>query len=384
MCRILHIVDDEKFTDTIFNTFESVNPDKNKFIIISNKKTCNYVKKTPVSIVPTRAVYLGGLKELFFNYDIVVIHMMNDLKLLLISQAPKYTRFVWCGWGADYYDLITQGEEITLLKPKTRLLFNWQMQEQKRSFSTRSKQLAKKLLGYNVDKIKVINSRISFFAPVIYEDYELIKKSMPDFRPQFVSWNNGSLEDDSINEYINSMVSGNNILVGNSSSYTNNHIEAFDLIYKYKLDGRDIITPLSYGDEFYREKIIAHGTKLFGANFIPLITFLTLDRYIALLKSCSIVIMNHLRQQAVGNIIMMLHMGAKVFLDHNNPVYNHFKKQGASIFTLEDLEHEADLRLTMPQIVRNRKILKNNWSKEVINKKTKNMIDTVMSSPRNA
>jgi dTDP-N-acetylfucosamine:lipid II N-acetylfucosaminyltransferase len=45
-------------------------------------------------------------------------------------------------------------------------------------------------------------------------------------------WNYGSLEESLVKNFIGGRVSGNSILLGNSASFTNNHIEAFELIKK--------------------------------------------------------------------------------------------------------------------------------------------------------
>jgi hypothetical protein len=91
--------------------------------------------------------------------------------------------------------------------------------------------------------------------------------------------------------------------------------------------------------------------------------------------------MNHLRQQGLGSIISMLYMGAKVFLDKKNPVYRFFKKQDACIFTIDEFDNEFSSKLKMSEIEKNRDILRKHWSRDVILNKTKNMIDTAMSSP---
>jgi hypothetical protein len=310
---------------------------------------------------------------------------MHDFKLQLLARTTDVIRFVWIGYGGDYYDLITHGNFSALLKPKTKLLFDQKMKSMRSWILDRAKQFVKKAaLGYvNINAIEVINNKILYFSPVIYEEYELVKKSIPDFRPQYISWNIGILEDDFIKDIKEKVVSEGNILLGNSATYENNHLEAIDLIKNLKLDGRKIITPLSYGDggTFYRETIMSYGKFYFGQKFVPVVDYLPPKQYIELIVSCSVCIMCHLRQQATGNIYTMLYIGAKVFLDMKNPLYRFFKKLGVSIFALEDLRVEMDTKLTMAEIEKNREILRKNWSREAIYDKTKNLIDTVMSSP---
>jgi hypothetical protein len=385
MCKILHIVPDEKFTDAIFNIFEAVNPGDNKILVITNATEFKYIKKAPASTISSFAILWQRFAKSLAIYDIVFIHCLSSMNLFLIAESPVATKFVWCGWGADYYDLITKGDRTALLKPHTKTLFNTHQKSKEICLLDRVKQFTKRVLGYkDVNKIKVINDRISYFAPVVFEDYELVQKSIPSFRPQYISWNCGTLEDDLIKDYKNIVVSGENILLGNSASYENNHLDAFDLMKKQKLDGRKIIAPLNYGDTLYGEIISSQGKQCFGENFVSLVDFLPIDQYLEVLKSCSYVVMNHLRQQAMSNIIIMLYMGAKVFLDANNPVYRFFKKQDASIFALEDIESHLGTKLKIQEIEKNRDILRSHWRREIILNKTRNMIDAVMSSPGHA
>ncbi|BCV57506.1 hypothetical protein TUM17384_14510 [Shewanella algae] len=124
--------------------------------------------------------------------------------------------------------------------------------------------------------------------------------------------------------------------MGNSSTYSNNHIEAIDLLSEI-LDEQQVISPLGYGDGQYRQYVIDYGRKKLNKKFVPLVDYLPIDTYIGLLKSCGYVVMNHVRQQAVGNIIVMLYLGAKLFLRSDNVVYQFLKSNGAIIYSVEEL-----------------------------------------------
>ena len=102
------------------------------------------------------------------------------------------------------------------------------------------------------------------------------------------------------------------VLVGNSASLTNNHLEIFDKLKKH--DNIVVFTPLSYGDLDYREKVISEGRKIFKERFMPITDFMTSDKYNKFLFSMDIAIFNHKRQEAMGNTITLLGMGKKVFI----------------------------------------------------------------------
>ena len=103
-----------------------------------------------------------------------------------------------------------------------------------------------------------------------------------------------------------------------------------------------------------------------------------IDKYIQLISSCSVVIMNHTRQQALGNIITMMYMGATIFLKEENPIYMFFKKHNAVIFTIYDLEKNHDLldyRLSVEEIEINKRILKQHWSRKIALQRTKQLLE---------
>jgi hypothetical protein len=156
-------------------------------------------------------------------------------------------------------------------------------------------------------------------------------------------------------------IQGNDILLGNSASYTNNHIEAIDILSKLNLGNRQVNIPLSYGNTSYANSIIQYAKNVLPNNNKPLTDFLHLQEYNVLLSNCGIVIMNHYRQQAVGNVLAALYLGAKVFLN-NTTFYQYLKRIGCVIFLIDDylINQQADALeiLSDEEIEHNRKILR--------------------------
>ena len=138
-----------------------------------------------------------------------------------------------------------------------------------------------------------------------------------------------------------------------------------------------IICPLSYGNETYKKNIINIGNNMLGERFEPLVEFMNIDDYISKIVSCKVVIMNHVRQQAFGNIITMLYLGAKVFLREENPIYIFLKNQGASVYSIHDLEKNNNLiyeELTDSDILKNQNILRDFISEDATIEKTRKII----------
>lgn len=164
-------------------------------------------------------------------------------------------------------------------------------------------------------------------------------------------------------------------MAGNSASATNNHVELFRKIRdQVDLSERKIIVPLSYGDICYRDKVIVDGKKILGNAFMPLVDFMPIGEYHKIISSCQFVVMNHLRQQALGNICSGLLAGAKIYLNNKNPLMNWFENKGAYIGCIDDIDM---IPLSGYEKNVNRSIVFSGWSTEVQNKKTINLIDKI-------
>ena len=134
------------------------------------------------------------------------------------------------------------------------------------------------------------------------------------------------------------VVNDGNILLGNSGSIMNNHIEAFDILKKEEIGDKKIIVPLSYGDSEYTKTIIKKGKEIFGDKFIPLTKFIPREEYNKITLSCSIVFMNHYRQQAMGNILTAIWLGSKVYMNNSTTSYKYLSRIGIKINSIQDLQ----------------------------------------------
>lgn len=371
--KILHIVHDEKFIDIAYRLFESASPGNNTFVIISKPSRLKYIKYTPVKFVSRLRLLQNKFIESLNEYSMVVLHCMDDTKLQLLARADNKVKFVWLGWGVDYYDLITEDNNKLLLPRTLSILKGTDSTDIRKN---QIKKIFKRLFYGDINKKELVN-RVNFFAPVLYEDYKLVKNVIGGFKPQYLPWNYGSLEDDLITGFDSVQKLGNNILVGNSSFPTNNHLDVFEELLTINLTGRKLLCPLNYGNVSYRGIVIREGHELFNGTFVPIIDYMSIGQYVKLLSSCSIAVMGHLRQQALGNVIIMLYLGAKVFLYKENPIYLFFKKEGAYIYSMEELKSEYQIMLSSAAIKHNRCVLQRYWSRDAAFAKTKNLIDIV-------
>ena len=249
---------------------------------------------------------------------------------------------LWIGWGYDYYGLLNDAFPAGLLGPATTAAL---LHLQPRTSlgppgAMRASELSvARPYAKPSQADRQALSRIDYFSPVLEDEFRLVRRHQPGFSARYLCWNYATLEDDLAPPDSSGGTAqagvGPNLLLGNSATPTNNHLEAFELIRKrIDLQGRKLVVPLSYGDPHYAELVIHVGRQQFGNAFVALRDFMARDDYIALLASCGVVVMNHRRQQALGNLLIAGQMGARCFLDPRNPLAQWLPAQG---FAVEDI-----------------------------------------------
>lgn len=104
-----------------------------------------------------------------------------------------------------------------------------------------------------------------------------------------------------------------NIQVGNSATESNNHIDILNKLSKFSNEDVKIYIPLSYGDKSYAQKVEAYGKKIFGEKCEPMLDFMSKDDYNRFLENIDVAIFGMQRQQALGNIQILIENGTKMF-----------------------------------------------------------------------
>ena len=130
---------------------------------------------------------------------------------------------------------------------------------------------------------------------------------------------------------------GINIQVGNSADPTNNHLKILEKLFQYKEEDIRIYVPLSYGDQDYANAVVKKGKELFGDKFIPMTEFIPFEKYLEFLGEVRIAVFAHDRQQAMGNIITLLGLGKKVYLNSNTVQWNFFTKHQIEVYDVNEI-----------------------------------------------
>jgi hypothetical protein len=94
-----------------------------------------------------------------------------------------------------------------------------------------------------------------------------------------------------------------------------------------------MIIPFSYFNETSYSLRLREKIKLYP-NIVLYEKFLLLDDYELMFKKASAFISNSLRQSALGNILLALQNGVKIYLNEKNIIYSELISQGLYIYSI--------------------------------------------------
>ena len=172
---------------------------------------------------------------------------------------------------------------------------------------------------------------------------------------------------------------GDTIMVGNSASYSNNHLYVLNLLKRMDLkDELKFTLVLSYGgSKQYVSEVENAYNSSFPQNVEVLINYLPLQVYNQIFLKVRSMVMSAWRQESIGTIIMGLYLGIKVFMSERSPLYKWFVDCGFNIFAIETAKGEdLDTPLSTKDKQRNRELVLERYNEERIARSLKeNIVD---------
>lgn len=336
----LHILPDEKIINRTIDTFEHVFPNDNKYIIISDTGDFKHVDVNHNNVFPFTSVKGSDFWRTIGDvstYSAIIIHYLTNNAVYFLNKI-KHPNIYWIEWGYDLYN--------NLLEPRGFHLYSDPAEIESFLYSTlRSKYLHKYFsFLYPRRSVKQAISKVHYFVPdSMYDEYPLLLSYYPQFKhlvyKDFFYYPIDQVVGPSLRD---ERCCGNNIIVGNSCSYTGNHIEIIKKLSSIDLSGRKIKFPINYaGSADYRDYVIKKGEQYLGDKFQPLTEYLPLERFNQYLLNASYFIYNNYRQEAVGNILVALFIGGKVYLSDNSPLLRFYKNLGLIIFPVSDISEQS-------------------------------------------
>jgi dTDP-N-acetylfucosamine:lipid II N-acetylfucosaminyltransferase len=337
--RLLHLAPESKFLDDTVRNAEAAFPGTNRFRI---RRPARGLEQRLLRAL--RAESGGGYfqsqrqrGEDFDWCDVVFVHWLGRRAVSALRTLPDDKALVWCCWGGDHYR-IAPGTNSLLLAETQALADGTQ------GLKLRWPQRR----GTVPTWFRRIAPRIDRFCSILPEPpFTAVAPVLSGRRlPEFPYYSEASTFRQGPNE-----MRGDDILLGNSATLENNHLDALTMLARLGTGPGRIIIPLSYGDSPTADAVTARARLVFGDRAVVLRGWLPIAEYNSTISGCGITVMNHVRAQAVGNLANAIYKGSKVFLRRESPLYAHFRDLGAAVFAFDtDLEPAAFRAPLAPEV----------------------------------
>ncbi len=324
---ILHLVTDEKFTDYAITHFMA-EPATSVFVLVQyyNIPITHVKQKDQVRIIRYGSEDYKSLLASLDQYACVFSHgLFGKWQEEVILHTPSSVKVAWMCWGGEIYGLPRLRNQFLSASAKFLLAIKRLM------YRLRRKQLTEDISYVSQSTF----NRINYCITDSVEEFEYVNKHLGT-NMQHIWYNYYSIEE-TVGALKDQIVNDMHILLGNSSTFECNHLMAMCQLSRIGLmSNQQVILPLSYGDSWLRERLLQLGPHILHKHFRALTEFMPREEYNQIMCSCGIVIMPHFRQQAFGNILTALWLGAKVFVSKHSIVFPFYARLGLHVYTIED------------------------------------------------
>ena len=326
----VHLFRDNIFIDTIIQQFIDLEIES-KFLCYSKTGSVNFIKMKKEIEIFNNLEKLGKFIKNMPQETVFFLHS-RCFSYIYINKYLKKFRVVWSTWGGDIYkdnrELLSLNLlSIPMYKDKTRRYECWN-----KPIKERVKDIIRYIVYYFPSK--KFYASMQYISCVLPNEFELLKEKKESFVPIPLRY----LKQETYKFQLEKkeIISQKKILINNSGAITGNHV---DILYHIKdfIDESTIIyIPFSYGgtEKYYNFLQTEIKKMKLEKNVIFLKEFLEYEEYLKLLSQCTIAIFGHIRQQAIGNVLLMLRLRAKVFFFEDSISYKYFNKIGIQVFDL--------------------------------------------------
>lgn len=347
--KIIHFCPNDKFIKYAVDKFNSSKDSVNEFYIIENHKEKLISGANVHYLTKFELIKLLALSKI--KGDVAIFHSLPNFFCMIVFLLREIKTKVWIGWGYDYYRHWDRNIYI--------------------DYNAKNK-INRIITSYCIRRLNPYK-KFDYFAPVLKSEFGIFK-SVLDARFEYIDWHYGSHKSivENNKDQIKNML-GSGVMVGNSLDPSNNH---FDVLKRIDTNREKIILPISYGGSKDYKVWLLGKIREHGCQIQILEDFLDTSQYLRVMMSCNVLVLNHIRQQGVGNVALALALGITVYLNKNSPLYSELKEKGFYIFDTDSISNEHDLvRLSSSKAEHNKELSMQHFYCEV--EDTKQLIDMV-------
>ncbi len=313
--KIVHFFKYEKFTKDYINFINNSFKDEHFFIVFGDKEgfSLDFSEYINVKEINSYFIDLGILKKCY-QAKSIILHSLLCPKLLIelffMKGLVKKTTILF--WGADLY-----------------------------YYNIRNKSIKKRI--YEIIRKSIIKHAKQILT-LVKGDYDLAKKwygiegTYYDCKYYSPNYSREVLE--KLNRIADPEIV--NIQIGNSATQSNHHIEVLMNLKKFSEENIHIYLPLSYGDFNYRDEVEKVAKEWFGEKVTIMKEFYKPEIFNQHLANMDIAIFNNDRQQALGNIYMLICLKAKVYMRSDTSMWDEMTNiLGCQLEDVKQIEQET-------------------------------------------
>jgi len=333
----LHVFREQRFADAAIEKFERVSPGNGHYVILA---------RTGFSFgVPTLTprIQQKSHKELIKEinhgrFNAIVFHSIGERAKRLILDIDECVPIAWIGWGFDYYSRLLKSKfnyPLGLLEPRTTKAYLSGREGAFYRYQRIVESLRRVVSPQRLPPEKPWIDKVNIFSPVLRSEFHLIKKENPWLAAEFRQWGYGGVPSEPVAQYLK--IAKSNILIGNSATWTNNHLDVFEQVaLRNERTFERVIVPLAYGNPRVRSLVIDRGKYYFGKKFSPILTELARRDYWELLSTVHTFYFHNIRQQAMGSVNMAIMCGGNLVLNGRGLLYDELISRGVACSTLDN------------------------------------------------
>lgn len=311
MKKILHLLRRSQFTEGYINFINNNCIDQEHFFLVYGSKFYES-EETYLLNKNIRSIYIIAqelrkpcIDEFFGQYDSIIYHGLFDFCILefFYEHEELLSKLILYFWGGDI-PLLQEGKNA----------------EVKKKVIANAKCIVTIIVSDQQKIEDLYHPQGDRLCAQYYDDkqVQMMKKYFTDFS----------------NDHDTTI----NIQIGNSATETNEHKTILDMLKKYKDENIRIYLPMSYGDMEYAETIEKYAKDIFSEKLVVLKTKMELEDYIKYLSKIDVAVFGVKRQQALGNIFMLLANGCKVFVWKDGPLKGYLNTENEiTVYDIENL-----------------------------------------------
>jgi dTDP-N-acetylfucosamine:lipid II N-acetylfucosaminyltransferase len=335
MLNVVHIYTDITFL--IESEFYNKDFFSNTIFLISENIPYEKVSSFHPIIVSGTEVDLKKVVTICSTADLVILYELDLIKSFIALKIARNVTIAWRFFGAELY-----GKNVTNYLSKSSLkVFNIKKEKFSKFFNY--KIIYGKLESiirnryFIGDHFAEAIERIDLFMCLSEQEYNHLSHFWKNLPPFVQIPTNFKFPQRSTNAKTDM------VIIGNSRSIFNNHIDIIDLIENVHCsDQLHFLIPFSYGVEMNYTREIRQRVKNSQKRIELLENFMSYESYFTLVSKAKAAVFNGFRQMAMGNVCESINSGTKVYLNTHNIIYQWFRSFGVQIFTIEEFASDLE------------------------------------------